>query len=98
MEDQLSRASSGWLLGHDYCLIEIKWYSMVPALPRVVPEQCNFEASPPTMQWLGEMAARPLSRSRFLPLDCPVVAWPIRLVVRQPNQQLGQDIDVIRAR
>jgi glutathione S-transferase len=26
-----------WLLGEDYSLADIKWYSMVPGLPRLVP-------------------------------------------------------------
>lgn len=48
-----------WLLGGDYSLADIKWYSMVPGLPRLVPEICNREATPAIVGWLERMAARP---------------------------------------
>lgn len=51
--------SRPWLLGDDYTLADIKWYSMVPALPRVIPESCNYERSPATLEWLDRMAHRP---------------------------------------
>jgi glutathione S-transferase len=48
-----------WLLGEPYSLADIKWYSMAPALPRVMPEACNAEATPAIAGWLERMAARP---------------------------------------
>jgi glutathione S-transferase len=48
-----------WLLGEDYSLADIKWYSMAPALPRVMPDTCNEDATPAITGWLGRMAARP---------------------------------------
>ena len=48
-----------WLLGELYSLADIKWYSMAPALPRVMPEGCNPAAPPGIAGWLARMAARP---------------------------------------
>ena len=48
-----------WLLGEFYSLADIKWYSMAPALPRVMPEACNPDATPRIAAWLERMAARP---------------------------------------
>lgn len=48
-----------WLLGDEYSLADIKWYSMSPALPRVAPELCNEFQSPSVLAWLGRMRARP---------------------------------------
>jgi glutathione S-transferase len=48
-----------WLLGDAFSLADIKWYSMVPGLPRMVPELCNREASPAILAWLERMAERP---------------------------------------
>jgi glutathione S-transferase len=48
-----------WLLGEAYSLADIKWYSMAPALPRVLPEACNPQATPAITGWLERMAARP---------------------------------------
>jgi glutathione S-transferase len=48
-----------WLLGETYSLADIKWYSMAPALPRVMPEACSEEATPAIAAWLARMAARP---------------------------------------
>ena len=48
-----------WLLGDAYSLADIKWYSMAPALPRVMPEACNPAATPAIAGWLDRMAARP---------------------------------------
>ena len=47
-----------WLLGDDYSLADVKWYSMVPGLPRLVPELCNGEITPAIMVWVERMAAR----------------------------------------
>jgi glutathione S-transferase len=57
-ERQLAHGGA-WLLGGDYSLADIKWYSMAPALPRVLPEACNDQASPATLAWLDRMAERP---------------------------------------
>ena len=48
-----------WLLGENYTLADIKWYSMAPALPRVMPDGCNPDATPNIAGWLERMAARP---------------------------------------
>lgn len=48
-----------WLLGEAYSLADIKWYSMAPALPRVVPKACSEAATPGISAWLARMAARP---------------------------------------
>ena len=48
-----------WLLDEEYSLADIKWYSMAPALPRVMPDACNAEATPAITGWLERMAARP---------------------------------------
>ena len=48
-----------WLLGGDYSLADIKWYSMVPGLPRMTPELCNAEATPAITAWLDRMRERP---------------------------------------
>ena len=49
---------SPWLLGEAYSLADIKWYSMAPALPRVMPEACNPTATPAVAGWLDRMGAR----------------------------------------
>jgi glutathione S-transferase len=51
-----------WLLGEPYSLADIKWYSMAPALPRVMPEACNPEVTPGIAGWLARMAERPAVR------------------------------------
>jgi glutathione S-transferase len=57
-------ASGGpWLLGETYSLADIKWYSMAPALPRIMPEACAPDATPAIAGWLERMAARPAVRS-----------------------------------
>jgi glutathione S-transferase len=48
-----------WLLGDEYSLADIKWYSMAPALPRVSPDLCNPDATPAIASWLDRMAGRP---------------------------------------
>ena len=48
-----------WLLGEAYSLADIKWYSMAPALPRIMPEACNADATPAIAGWLERMAGRP---------------------------------------
>lgn len=48
-----------WLLGEDYSLADIKWYSMAAALPRAMPQECSPEAAPAITSWLERMAARP---------------------------------------
>jgi glutathione S-transferase len=57
MESQLAHGGE-WLLGSEYSLADIKWYSMTPALPRVTPELCNENASPRVWDWLQRMKKR----------------------------------------
>ena len=52
-------AGGPWLLGQAFSLADIKWYSMAPALPRVMPEACNESATPAIASWLERMGARP---------------------------------------
>jgi glutathione S-transferase len=58
LEEILERAGP-WLIDEFYSLADIKWYSMSPALPRVMPDACNPEATPAISGWLERMAARP---------------------------------------
>ena len=44
-----------WLVGDDYSLADIKWYSMTPGLARLVPEVCNPEVTPRIAAWLARM-------------------------------------------
>ena len=44
-----------WLLGEDYSLADIKWYSMTPGLARMMPDT----VTPRIQGWLDRMAARP---------------------------------------
>ena len=57
--ESLLEADGPWLLGESYSLADIKWYSMAPALPRVMPDTCNADASPAIAAWLKRMAERP---------------------------------------
>ena len=57
LEGQLAQGGP-WLLGTDHSLADIKWYSMVPGMPRLVPEICNPEATPAIARWLDQMGAR----------------------------------------
>ena len=57
-ESQLEHGGE-WLLPGEYSLADIKWFSMMPALPRMVPELCNAEVSPRTIAWLDRMNGRP---------------------------------------
>jgi glutathione S-transferase len=47
-----------WLLGDVYSLADIKWYSMAPGLPRMVPELCSEEETPNIMAWLARLGGR----------------------------------------
>lgn len=47
-----------WLIGESYSLADIKWYSMAPGLPRLVPELCDAEKAPYLHAWLDRMAGR----------------------------------------
>ncbi|GAA0274218.1 glutathione binding-like protein [Alteraurantiacibacter aestuarii] len=57
LEGQLAHGQD-WLLGEQYTLADIKWYSMVPGLPRMMPAICNPEATPAIMAWLERMVGR----------------------------------------
>jgi glutathione S-transferase len=57
--EEILETSGPWLLGEAYSLADIKWYSMAPALPRVMPDACGPEATPAIAGWLERMAARP---------------------------------------
>jgi glutathione S-transferase len=44
-----------WLLGQDYALADIKWYSTTPGLARMPPDTVTSRIE----RWLDRMAARP---------------------------------------
>jgi len=48
-----------WLAGDEYSLADVNSYSMVAAVPRLVPEAMSEEKTPKTMAWLERMSARP---------------------------------------
>lgn len=54
MEAQLTDGRA-WLLGEDYSLADIKWYSMTPGLARMLPGT----VTPRIHGWLDRMAERP---------------------------------------
>jgi len=62
VEDQLAHEGD-WLLPGGYSLADIKWFSMMPAMPRVAPELCSEGASPRVMGWLRRMEERPAVRA-----------------------------------
>lgn len=62
LEAQLA-SGCDWIMGHQYTPADIKWYSMAPALPRVMPEHCTEERAPFTIAWLDRMASRPAVRA-----------------------------------
>ena len=66
-----------WLAGAEYSLADINSYSMVAAVPRLVPAAMNDEVSPRSVEWLARMNERPavkaaLATSRTA--DEPLVA------------------------
>lgn len=48
-----------WLAGDEYSLADINSYSMVAAVPRLVPEAMSKEKTPKCIEWLDRMNARP---------------------------------------
>ena len=48
-----------WLAGDEYSLADINSYSMVAAVPRLVPDAMTQEKTPQSMAWLDKMNARP---------------------------------------
>jgi glutathione S-transferase len=52
-------AEREWLAGSTYSLADVNSYSMVAAVPRLVPEAMNEEKTPKSMAWLEKMNARP---------------------------------------
>ena len=48
-----------WLMGDQYTLADIKFYSMAPGLPRMTPDLCSEEATPNILKWLARMDERP---------------------------------------
>ena len=51
--------ASPWLAGDEYSLADINSYSMVVAVPRLVPAAMNEDATPHSMDWLARMNERP---------------------------------------
>ncbi len=58
LERQLATSGGPWLLGRNYSLADIKWYSMAPGLPRMAPELFNADIAPLASAWLDRMAQR----------------------------------------
>jgi len=52
-------AERKWLAGNEYSLADVNSYSMVVAVPRLVPEAMSEEKTPHSMAWLDKMNARP---------------------------------------
>lgn len=48
-----------WLAGGEYSLADINSYSMVAAVPRLVPEAMSGDKTPGSLAWLDKMNARP---------------------------------------
>ncbi len=62
VEAQLGE-SGDWIVASGYSLADIKLYSMMPGVERVLADTCNAEASPRTYAWLRRMEARPAVQS-----------------------------------
>lgn len=52
-------AKRKWLAGNAYSLADVNSYSMVAAVPRLVPEAMSEEKTPRSTAWLDKMNARP---------------------------------------
>jgi glutathione S-transferase len=50
---------SPWLAGSGYSLADINTYSMVAAMPRLMPDTVNEKSTPRIVAWLAIMNARP---------------------------------------
>jgi len=50
---------SEWTAGASYSLSDIATYCVAPALPRLMPERVNAQATPRILEWLAAMNARP---------------------------------------
>lgn len=57
LEEILRR--SRWTAGDTYSLSDIATYCVAPALPRLIPDVVNPEATPRILEWLKAMNARP---------------------------------------
>jgi glutathione S-transferase len=55
-------AGSTWLAGEAYSLADINVFSMAIALPRVLPDEVNAQATPGLIAWHARMNARPAVR------------------------------------
>jgi glutathione S-transferase len=51
--------TSTWLAGEEYSLADVNSYSMVAAVPRLVPDAMNESVAPRGMEWLARMNERP---------------------------------------
>lgn len=50
---------SRWLAGVEYSLADVNSYSIVAAVPRLVPEAMNEQVAPRSREWLARMNERP---------------------------------------
>ncbi|MEE8344277.1 MAG: glutathione S-transferase family protein [Woeseiaceae bacterium] len=50
---------SEWLAGNEYSLADVNSYSMVAAVPRLVPDAMSKDKTPRSIEWLDSMNARP---------------------------------------
>jgi len=71
-------AGSRWLAGDGYSLADINTYSMVAAMPRLMPEIVNSQDTPRIAAWLDVMNARPAVKAALgmsrRPLPAPTAA------------------------
>jgi glutathione S-transferase len=69
---------SPWLAGPSYSLADINTYSMVAAMPRLMPDIVNEKQTPRIVAWLATMNARPAVKATLAmarrPLPGPTVA------------------------
>jgi glutathione S-transferase len=71
-----------WLAGEEYSLADVNAYSMVAAIPRLMPENMNGKDTPRAMDWLARMDARPAVKAALaMPNKAPETlrAYGVRL-------------------
>ena len=56
-------AEGPWLAGASYSLAEVNAYTLIAALPRMIPDTANEKSCPRLLEWLGRMNERPAVRA-----------------------------------
>lgn len=65
-------SKSPWLAGAEYSLADVNSYSMVAAVPRLMPEAMNQDSTPAAMDWLARMNDRPAVQAALATSRIPV--------------------------